>query len=70
MFHDGLLPPLLEQMWGNLCTAIRHYLTFGDFSDGARGRARAALLAYAKQVETLPKCQHLLTPSLHVLLCR
>ena len=70
MFHGDILPPLLAEMWANLCTAIGHYLTFGEFTDAARRRARAALLSYAKQVETLPECQHLLTPSLHVLLCR
>lgn len=70
MFRDGVLPTTLEKMWSCLCIAIRHYLTFGDFSEAARRRAHDSLLAYARQLEGLPECEHLLTPSLHVLLCR
>lgn len=126
IFREPVLPPTLAAMYNDVCTAIEHYLTFGDFTQEARRRAHAALLRFAKkvrfprpagcnccvchattvetrpctvsprvgsslttarqhaalltwrmpptnppnQVESMPDCEHMLTPSLHVLLCR
>jgi hypothetical protein len=54
LFHGDVLPPTLRTMYNQLCTAIKHYLTFGDFSRAARLSAQAALLAFAKKVRAGP----------------
>lgn len=64
------LPPLLQHMFDDLVTAIRHYLTFGEFTTQTRAAAAAALLRYAQTVEAHDCMVKLLTPSLHVLVCR
>lgn len=64
------LPATLRGMYDDLVTAIRHYLTFGEFTTAARTAAAEALLRYAKTVEEHDCMVKLLTPSLHVLVCR
>lgn len=69
---DGVLchTPLLEGMWKDLVAATRHYLTFEDFSPGARAAGAAALHRYAEAVErNCSSMERLLTPSLHILIC-
>mgnify|MGYP001807760021 CR=1 FL=1 len=67
---DDVMPAKVRGMYDNLVTAIAHYSSFGDFTNAARKEAWLALLAYAQTVEQEPECQQLLTPSLHVCLCR
>ncbi|KAI8463463.1 MAG: hypothetical protein J3K34DRAFT_366483 [Monoraphidium minutum] len=70
LFAD-ILPPTLEAMYNNLVTATQHYLTFGNFTAASRRAARDALLEYARAAERLgPVAACLLTPSLHILVCR
>lgn len=64
------LPAALRQMYDNLVAAIRHYLTFGEFTAAARTAAAASIRKYAEAVEAEPAMVKLLTPSLHVLVCR
>ena len=49
LFHGDVLSPTLRTMYNNLCIAVEHYLTFGNFNKTARVRAYNALLAFAKQ---------------------
>lgn len=50
LFRGDVLPPTLRTMYNNVCTAIEHYLTFGNFNSDARQRAHGALLSFAKKV--------------------
>lgn len=64
------LPTALQQMYDDLVIAIRHYLTFGEYTAAAHTAAAAALRRYAGAVEAEPAMVKMLTPSLHVLVCR
>ena len=50
IFLDNVLPRTLMTMYTNVCTAIRHYLSFGDFTKEARQEAKKALLDFARKV--------------------
>jgi hypothetical protein len=71
VFGPGILPPLLEEMWDFLVTAINHYfhaVAGATYTNEGSEQAAAALLEYAKLVEKhMPqKC----TYNLHVAVCR
>lgn len=71
VLRGDVLPAQLRRMCDFLVAAMRHYLTFDSFTAGARAAARTALRNYAAEVEREPEmAKALLTPSLHVLICR
>jgi hypothetical protein len=70
LFSPGTLPPVLQDMWDHLVTAILHYFHAGDsYTDAASRKAASSLLAFAKLVEQhFPK--KYCTFNLHMAVCR
>ena len=70
IFQKGTLPPLLEEMWGELQTVILHYFGRSEWTADNSRKASDALLRYAVLMEENNFPNNMFTFNLHICVCQ